>query len=108
MFEISAYGSDVYFNPEFTEIDRVLDVRIVPKVPGTLFEVEGNVDIETLLPSNEYGECGEFVKEFRIKWKGLQYCDITWEVFEDFQDTDVIDAYYDHLYVYDNDIVFDK
>ena len=98
MFDLSAYGSDVYFNPDFTEVDRVLDVRIVPKIPGLPFEVENNPDIEALLPANEYGQHGDFVKEFRIKWKGLPYSDITWEVFEDFQDAEVIDQYYEHLY----------
>ena len=30
LFNLSAYRSDVYFNPDFLEVDRVLDVRIVP------------------------------------------------------------------------------
>lgn len=98
MFDLSAYGTDVYFNPDFMEVDRVLDARIVPKSPDIEFEVEGNSDIEALLPSNEYGERGNFVKEFRIKWKGLQYNELSWEVFEDFQDTEAIDLYYEHLY----------
>ena len=32
-----------------------------------------------------------------MKWKGLQYKDLSWEVFEDFQDRAAIDLYYEHL-----------
>ena len=95
--EVNAYGTDVFFNPEYTEVDRVLDVRIVPKQPVEEIVVENNPDIDALLPSTEVGEHGLYVKEFRVKWKGLQYKDLSWEVFEDFQDRAAIDLYYEHL-----------
>ncbi len=87
----------MFFNPEYTEVDRVLDVRIVPKQPVEEIVVENNPDIDALLPSTEVGEHGLYVKEFRVKWKGLQYKDLSWEVFEDFQDRAAIDLYYEHL-----------
>ena len=98
LFDLSAYGADVFFNPEFTEVDRILDVRIVPKEPMEEIDVTNNPDIDALLPSTELGEHGKFIKEFRVKWKGLQYKDLSWESFDDFQDRAAIDLYYDHLW----------
>ena len=97
LFNLSAYGSDVYFNPDFLEVDRVLDVRIVRKVRMDDIQVQGNEDIDALSLPTEYGDHGNFVKEFRIKWNGLQYKDLSWEIFQDFQDKEKIDAYYEHL-----------
>jgi len=60
--------------------------------------VENNPDIEALLSETEYGEHGSYVKEFRIKWRGLPYKDLSWEIFDDFQDSASIVNYYNHLY----------
>ena len=97
LFDLSAYGADVFFNPDFTEVDRILDVRIVPKEPMEDIDVTNNPDIDALLPSTELGEHGVYIKEFRVKWKGLQYKDLSWECFDDFQDRAAIELYYDHL-----------
>ena len=72
-------------------------MRIVPKVKMDDIQVQGNEDIEALLLSTEYGEHGNFVKEFCVKWNSLQYKDLSWEVFQDFQDKEKIEAYYNHL-----------
>ena len=53
LFDLSAYGADVFFNPEFTEVDRILDVRIVPKEPMEEIDVTNNPDIDALLPKVE-------------------------------------------------------
>ena len=87
----------MYFNPDYTEVDRVLDVRIVPKDESIDVQVENNADIEALLPETEYREHGSYRKEFRVKWRGLPYKDLSWEIFDDFQDSAAIVAYYDHL-----------
>lgn len=97
MVDLSAYGADVFFNPEFTEVDRVLDVRIVPKDETMDVCVENNADIDALLEQTEYGEHGDYQKEFRIKWKGLPYEHLSWEIFEDFQNSSAIVEYYNHL-----------
>ena len=97
LFDLNAYGADVFFNPDFTEIDRVLDVRIVPKSQTTTVIVENNEDIDALLDETEYGEHGEYMKEFRIKWCGLPYKDLSWEVFDDFKNSAAIVEYYNHL-----------
>ena len=95
--EVNAYGADVFFNPEFVEVDRVLDARIVCEDLEKPQPWDAEPDLQALLPSTEVGEHGLYVKEFRVKWKGLQYKDLSWEVFEDFQDRAAIDLYYEHL-----------
>ena len=75
----------------------MLDVRIVPKDESVDVHLENNADIEALLPETEYREHGLYVKEFRVKWRGLPYKDLSWEIFDDFQDSAAIVAYYDHL-----------
>ena len=50
LFDLNAYGADVFFNPDYNEVDRVLDVRIVPKDESIDVQLENNPDIEALLP----------------------------------------------------------
>ncbi|KAK8817052.1 hypothetical protein WA556_002950, partial [Blastocystis sp. ATCC 50177/Nand II] len=95
--EVNAYGTDVFFNPEFVEVDRVLDARIVCEDLEKPQPWDAEPDLQALLPETECGTRGCFVKEFLVKWKGIQYSDISWEVFEDFQDRAAIDLYYKHL-----------
>ena len=94
---MNGYGVDSYFNPDYLEVDRVLDVRIVQE--DTSIEIdEESPDLEALCDEKEYGRKGIFTKEFLIKWKNLPYCDISWECFDDFQDKECIDLFYLHEY----------
>ena len=88
--ESQVYGIDVYFNPEFTEVDRVLDVRIIQEDTEQPLTVSNNSDLDELLIEEEYGRKGMFMKEYLIKWKGLAYCDISWECYDDFQNQECI------------------
>lgn len=83
--------------PDYTEVDRVLDVRIVPKDESVDVHLEEQRRHRGALPETEYREHGLYVKEFRVKWRGLPYKDLSWEIFDDFQDSAAIVAYYDHL-----------
>ena len=54
---------DEYFNPDYTEVDRVLAETIVPADPN----VEGSI---------EY-------RHYLVKWCALPYEDATWELVVD-------------------------
>ena len=47
--ETNAYGEDGYFNPEFTEVDRILDVRIVCSDASRPLQRE-DPELQSLLP----------------------------------------------------------
>ena len=96
--ETNASGEDGYFNPEFTEVDRILDVRIVCNDASRPLQRE-DPELQSLLPEEEFGQRGSFFKEFLVKWRGIQYSDITWEVFSDFQNPAPIKEYYMHEWV---------
>ena len=74
----------------------MLDVRIVPKDESVDVHLENNADIEALLPETEYREHGLYVKEFRVKWRGLPYKDLSWEIFDDFQSRNAVSAFVRH------------
>lgn len=97
MVDLSGYGVDVLFNPDMTEVDRVLDVRIVTTERDAEIQLEDNPDLEALLDEEEFGGRGKLVKEFLVKWRGAQYEHATWEVFDDFQDVPAIRKYFAHL-----------
>lgn len=82
------------------EVDRVLDVRIIQEDTSLPIIYANNSDLESLLVEEEYGKKGIFVKEFLVKWKGLPYCDVTWEVFEDLDNKESVEEYYSHLYIW--------
>ena len=84
--ETNAYGEDGYFNPEFTEVDRILDVRIVCSDASRPLQRE-DPELQSLLPEEEYGQRGSFFKEFLVKWRG------------DFQNPAPIKEYYIHEWV---------
>lgn len=97
--ELSVYGEDVYFNPDFLEVDRILDTRIVQEDLSKEIICEGDDELDTLLVEEEYGRSGTLVKEFLVKWKSLPYGEVSWEVYSDFQNSEAIRAYYHHEYV---------
>lgn len=77
-----------------------MDVRIIQEDVSLPIIYANNTDLESLLVEEEYGKKGIFTKEFLIKWKSLPYCDVTWEVFDDFDNKESVDEYYSHLYSY--------
>ena len=96
--ESEAYGEDVYFNPEFVEVDRILDVRIVANEPVSDEDAQNDPDYAALASEECYGTCGRFTKQFLVKWRSIQYEEITWEIFADFRDETAIQKYYAHLF----------
>lgn len=59
-------------------------------------QFEGDSDLDKLLIEEEYGRQGTLVKEFLVKWKSLPYAEVSWEIFEDFQNDKAIRKYYCH------------
>ena len=95
--ESEVYGEDVYFNPEFIEVDRILDVRIVTSEPISDEEAQNDPDYALLASEDCSVSKGRFTKQFLVKWQSTQYEEITWEVFDDFRDEAAIRKYYAHL-----------
>ena len=60
--ESEVYGEDVYFNPEFIEVDRILDVRIVANEPISDEEAQNDPDYALLASEDCYGSKGRFTK----------------------------------------------
>ena len=79
-----------------------MDVRITQEDTEQPLTVSDNTDLDELLIEEEYGRKGMFMKEYLIKWKGLAYCDISWECYDDFQNQECILEYYNHLYDIDS------
>ena len=94
-----AYGEDIHCNPDFLEVDRILDIRIVQEDFDKEIQFEGDDDLDMLLIEEEYGRRGTLVKEFLVKWKSLPYAEVSWEVFADFQNKKAICEFYRHRYV---------
>ena len=94
--ELNAYQEGEFFNPEFVEVDRVLDIRIVLEDLSLPLEDKNNPDLTALLAEEEHGRRGAYTKEFLIKWNSLGYNEITWEIFDDFQDSKSIAYFYKH------------
>ncbi|KAK8806961.1 hypothetical protein WA158_003720 [Blastocystis sp. Blastoise] len=84
MVDNSAYGKNIYFNPDYICVDSILDIKT------KINEIEGD---DSMNNSHEYQE----VKEYLVKWTDLQYCDATWELYEDFKDDEAIERYTIHI-----------
>ena len=97
LIETTAYGEDVYFNPEHVEVDRILDARIVSDAPIDNKKARVDPDFNAIADRSHLRPCGMFSKEFLVKWRGSPYSDITWEVFDDFRNEEAVQEYYRHL-----------
>ena len=93
---MNVYGEDIHFNPDYLEVDRILDTRIVQEDLNKEIQFEGDGDLDMLLIEEEYGRQGTLVKEFLVKWRSLPYAEVSWEVFSDFQNSKAIGDYYRH------------
>ena len=89
--ELSAYGDDSFFNPEFTEVDRVLAARLVQEDLAAPLAAD-----PALLAADALEGAGSLAKEFLVKWRALQYADATWEIFDDFQSRNAVSAFVRH------------
>lgn len=71
---------DEYFNPEFRDVDRILDIQ---DKPGDKYT-----------PVDEDGDSGENkLRYMLVKWKALPYDAITWEREDDIRDDAAIKEY---------------
>lgn len=94
---MSGYGEDVYFNPDFTEVDRILAMRVIQEDATVPLVSENSEELRDVLVEDSFETNERFTKEYLVKWKTLQYCDISWECFDDFQNKEAIAQYYKHL-----------
>ena len=88
---------DDYFNPDFTEIDRILDVRVIQEDLTSPLPSTHTEEIADLIQEGGAEKSDRFTKEYLIKWKQLPYCEISWECYDDFQNKEAVALYYAHL-----------
>lgn len=98
------YGNNVYFNPDFIQVDYVLDVRPLPSAIETDNNSTEDVEMNepsTTLPASETDKSDDpNLKEYLVKWVNLQYCDSTWELYEDFGDDEAVKDFEKRQYLF--------